>query len=636
MIRRLGWVGWSAVLSLLLAGCRKGEDAAPDAGPPADAGPAALTEKEPNERPEQALAITGNSVVSAGLAADPSRADEDWYRLAPASPSVAELRVTGVPGSDVTLAVFDRDRNPLVNVNGAGEGQGEHLPNLYVERERWVRVSTARKGTGGAYRLEVSFRAPGDGEEREPNDRAADAHPLLLGQAVAAYLGHAGDEDWYRVELQEGAQQPGDATPSGDAAPSPAPDSAPAADASVAMPEEQPLPDPEEEARLAEEAAALAAQAGGAAAATLPQAQPAAAPPEPPGVALRIDLSAVPGVRPELTLLTAAEAPLFSMRGNEGEGLSLRNIGVRANDQVVYLVVKSAWSGTGKAAKRGASTDTPYTLSVTREPAGANAELEPNELLAKATPVQLPGGTGTAFKEGFLSPADDVDTFVLHAPQPLRVRAELSGVERLDLVLSAVEAPAEEGGKESVLLRANDGALKEPERLNDISCQGACYFRVEGAQRKVEGKWVKDSENAEVPYRLTLTAVPDDGSYEKEPNNTPERATPITLGKPLRGTVFPKKDKDYFRLDLSDRPVRTSLRLGLIGVLKVDVGLYLHRLDEEGKPELVQTSDRAKGDAAESIRYSAEPGVYLLEVRDAKNRESNFQDPYQLSVEEES
>jgi hypothetical protein len=228
-----------------------------------------------------------------------------------------------------------------------------------------------------------------------------------------------------------------------------------------------------------------------------------------------------------------------------------------------------------------------------------------------------------------------VDTFVLQAPQPLRVRAELSGVERLDLVLSVVEAPTEEGGRESVLLRANDGALKEPERLNDVACQGTCYFRVEGAQRKVDGKWVKDAENAEVPYRLTLNAVADDGSFEREPNNSPERATPIAVGKPLRGTVFPKRDTDFFRLDLSDRPVRTSIKVDLIGVLKVDVGLYLHRLDEDGKPQLVQTSDRAKGDAPESIRYSAEPGMYLLEVRDAKNRESNFQDPYQLSVEEE-
>jgi hypothetical protein len=70
-------------------------------------------------------------------------------------------------------------------------------------------------------------------------------------------------------------------------------------------------------------------------------------------------------------------------------------------------------------------------------------------------------------------------------------------------------------------------------------------------------------------------------------------------------------------------------------VLKVDLGLYLHRVDEGGKLTLVQTSDSAKGDKPETIRFSADPGLYVLEVRDSKNRDSNFQDSYQLSVDED-
>jgi hypothetical protein len=69
-------------------------------------------------------------------------------------------------------------------------------------------------------------------------------------------------------------------------------------------------------------------------------------------------------------------------------------------------------------------------------------------------------------------------------------------------------------------------------------------------------------------------------------------------------------------------------------LLKVHLGLYLHRMNEEGKLSLLQTADQAKGDAPEIIRYSAEPGVYFVEIRDSRNRESNFQDYYQLTVEE--
>jgi hypothetical protein len=354
-----------------------------------------------------------------------------------------------------------------------------------------------------------------------------------------------------------------------------------------------------------------------------------AAPVEPPGLALKIELSGIEGVRPELAVLSAAEAPLFSLRGKESEPLALRNIGVRSTDKVVYVVVKSSWVGTGKEAKRTYNATTPYTLSVSLEEAGANAELEPNDELYKATPLQ-----GSGFKEGFLAPKSDVDHFVLRTTEPVLAKVELSGVERLDLILSAVEPPTGDGAADTVVLKANDGEVKEPERLNNVSCKGTCYFRVEGASRKVDGKWVKDFENADLPYRITVTTVPDNGGEEREPNNTAERGTELTFGKAVRGTVYPPKDVDYYRLDLTDRPVRTPIRATLLGILKVDVGLYLHRLGEDGKPALVQTADRAKGDQPENIRYSLEPGVYLFEVRDTKNRESNFQDSYQLTVEE--
>lgn len=629
-MRRLGWI----VLCAVLAGCPKGKEEAADAGP-VDAGPDVLSEKEPNERPDQALTLARDAVVNAALAADPAKGDEDWYRLAPASARTAEITVSGIPGGDVTIEVYDRDRNRLGGVNSEGEGKAERYPNLYVEKERYVRVTSARKGSGGAYTLTLTYRRPNDGEEREPNDRAVDATPLPLGQTVAAYIGHAGDEDWYRIELP--AQEPSiPATPSGETPPAPAPTPAPTEGTAPSAPEgTPPSPAPTEANPSAEgstppESTGTESPTGTTGAVAQAMDAGPAMPVEPPGVALKIELSSVEGVRPELAVLSAAEAPLFSLRASkEGEALTLRNIGVRSTDQVVYVVVKSGWVGSGKEAKRTYNATNPYTLSVSLEEAGANAELEPNDELYKSTPLN-----GSGFKEGFLAPKNDVDYYVLRTTEPMLAKVEVSGVERLDLVLSAVDAPMGDGQQETVTLKANDGALKEPERLNNVSCNGSCYFKVEGASRKVEGKWVRDFENPDQPYRITITAVPDNGSEEREPNNTAERAMEVTIGTTVRGTVYPAKDVDYYRLDLTDRPVRTPIRATLLGMLKVDVGLYLHRVGEDGKLSLVQTADRAKGDQPEIIRYSLEPGVYVFEVRDAKNRESNFQDPYQLTVSE--
>ena len=113
-----------------------------------------------------------------------------------------------------------------------------------------------------------------------------------------------------------------------------------------------------------------------------------------------------------------------------------------------------------------------------------------------------------------------------------------------------------------------------------------------------------------------------------------ETATRLKLGQAIRGTIFPKKDVDYFLLDLSDRPVKTPLRATAIGILKVDIGLYVHRVEDDGKLTLVQTADSAKGDKPEIVRFTADPGKYIFEVRDVKNRDANFQDAYQLTVEE--
>jgi len=643
-MRRLGWV-WPC--ALLLAGCpngcsNKGAEEA-DAGPVVT-GPELLNEKEPNERPDQALNLGRDATVSANLGADPSKPDEDWYRLAPDSPRVADVSVSGLPGGDVLLEVYDAPGVRSASINSGGDGKPERFPNLYVERERWVRVVSARKGTGGAYTLELRYHTPEDGVEREPNDRAVDATPMPLGQAVAGFIGHAADEDWYRLELPE---PPASATPP--PAPAPAPASEPTpnpGDPTGAQPpptEGQPQA-PETAATPEGEANAPTAEGDPAATGT-PTPQPGGfqvpvpvpgqgglqpVQEEAPAVALKIELTGIEGVRAELSVLSAAEAPLFvTPRGKEGEGYSLRNIGVRASDRVVYVVVKSGWVGTGKEAKRGFNSEKAYTLTVTQEEAGANAELEPNDELYKATTLPTYG-----YKEGFLSPKGDMDNFVLKTAEPVLAKVELSGVERMDLELSVVAPPEGEGQKETVLQRANDGAIKEPERLNNVACNGACYFRVQGASRKVDNKWVRDYENADQPYRISVTTVPDDGSQEREPNNTQDRAMELTPGRAVRGTVYPLKDVDYYRLDLSDRPVRTPMKVTLLGILKVDVGLYLHRVGEDGKLSLVQTSDRARGDQPEVIRYSAEPGVYLLEVRDARNREANFQDAYQLTIEE--
>jgi hypothetical protein len=557
------------LLSLLLACPDKSRPAEPVPAPAAvDAGAPRRSEVEPNDAQGQALPLEADAQVDAQLEVEPGKADADWYVLAPPQPRVARVEVSGIPGADISVELLDAAGARRALVNGRGDGQPELLPNLYVEGKAWLKVSSARKGSGGAYTFAVRFEAPLDGFEREPDDRAVDAVPAPLGSTVRGYLSHGADEDWYRVEL-------------------PAP------------------PAPAEVADGGEE------QDAG----------------TPSPRALKLELTALEGVRPELSVMTEAEAVLLQSRGREGGPLLVRNVGLRPQDQVIYVVVRSAPLDAGKDARRGSRPEEAYALTVQLEETAGDTELEPNDTTDKATPLPLDGE-----RHGFLSPAADMDVYALAGTQGMLLRAQLSGVEGVDLQLSLLERGVD--GGEVELLRANEGGEKEPERLAHVACAGECWLRVSSVSRKVEGKWVKDQENASVPYALQLSAVADDGATEREPNHEAARAMALEPGKVVRGTVYPRKDVDLYRVDLSSRPVKTPLVATLTGVLKVDVGLYLHRVAEDGSLALVQTSDGAKGEKPEIIRYAAEPGVYVLEVRDARNRESNFQDSYVLKLEE--
>ncbi|HEY1908703.1 MAG TPA: ABC transporter substrate-binding protein, partial [Myxococcaceae bacterium] len=96
-----------AVLSLLLlaTACSRKKEAPP---PPAqDAGPAQRAEVEPNDRPEQSMALGESTDVTASLSSTPAKPDEDWYLLFSDRPRTADVTVSGIPGTVVLLEAYD-------------------------------------------------------------------------------------------------------------------------------------------------------------------------------------------------------------------------------------------------------------------------------------------------------------------------------------------------------------------------------------------------------------------------------------------------------------------------------------------------------------------------------------------------
>jgi hypothetical protein len=120
--------------------------------------------------------------------------------------SLVTVRLTGVPGLDLTLDVLDERGEVLCSVNDGRAGLGEVIPNLGLQPGTYhVRVRQPGKTVGAdetnAYVLSVTTAPLGPGEEIEPNDKAAWATELLPGTDVTGYFGWRRDEDWFRVPL---------------------------------------------------------------------------------------------------------------------------------------------------------------------------------------------------------------------------------------------------------------------------------------------------------------------------------------------------------------------------------------------------------------------------------------------------
>jgi len=494
--------------------------------------------------------------------------DDDWYRVGPGAGKLLALRIELKGASNAWVETFDRDRNPLLRVHAGGEDPGL-IPAMACLEACFVKVS----GTGPQdYELSVLGGDPSAGEELEPNNRAVDATELQPGKPVRGTYLTAEDEDWFRLVV----------------------------------------------------------------------------PPGSPDV-LRIEVTPVAGVRLELEVRALADAALLaSFRGTDGlfvRDLSLR-LGERADAgvadggvtedagvadggaQAVEMDAGAA-AGTGyylvlKGKSRRGAPQTPYTITATLEAGAPDLEIEPNDDPEHATPLR---DTAT----GFIAPAGDQDWYRVHADAPMVLHAELSGADRADLELAVYTSAGAD--KPRLLARANEGGPREPEVLPAVGIPaGDSYVLVQAAARQLEGKWIRDGEDRQTPYRLAVQLAPDDGTTEREPNDDVASAQTITVPVALKGWIWPRKDVDVFRFHVAAGQAPVSVLLS--SVRGVDLQLRLYQLHGERPAEVIGSSDTRRGEGEEKlVAVPLKEGDYAVEVSSPRNKDASASQPYTLSVQ---
>jgi hypothetical protein len=496
--------------------------------------------------------------------------DDDWYRVGVAGGKTLALRIELKLVRDASLEAYDRDRNRLLRVHAGGDDPGT-IPALACLEACFLKVSGAGPQD---YELTVLGAEPQPDEELEPNDRAVDATPLQPGKPMRGTYLSADDEDWYRLELKPSAME-----------------------------------------------------------------------------ALRIEVTAVAGVRPELEVRALADASLLAtFRG--ADELLVRDLSVHLADLPDGGPVDRAVSDGGLAdeadggvtdgglpatvpagggyylvlkghSRRGAPL-TPYTITATLEAGAPDLEIEPNDDPQHATPLR---DTAT----GFIAPVGDQDWYRIHSDAPAILHAELSGADRADLELAVfADAGAE---KPRLLARVNEGGPREPEVLPAVGVPaGDSYVLVQAAARQFEGKWVRDGEDRQTPYRLAVQLFPDDGSTEHEPNDEVATAPVLALPILVKGWIWPRKDVDLFRFHMGAG--HAPVNIVVTAVRGVDLQLRLYELRGERPPEVIGSSDARRGEGEEKlIAVPLKEGDYAVEVSSPRNKDASATQAYTLSVQ---
>jgi eukaryotic-like serine/threonine-protein kinase len=327
----------------------------------------------------------------------------------------------------------------------------------------------------------------------------------------------------------------------------------------------------------------------------------------------------VPAVRPpEVT-----EAPTISIGSDPGDGgLRLRRRDLDEFEQslrrrrlVSRLIVPAVFGAAAVVA----------VLYLRAGPHAVTSEHEPNNAAAYANPiasdVPVTGSIGEVLEGG----KPDLDYFQIPAGKGARaVSARLQGIPDVDLVLELFDAQGRRVAKADARGRGG-GEWLQPTALGPA-----------GGYLQIREEWVEGqppTENAGDRYTLSAHWGAPEPGWEIEPNDWKEVATPIAVGRAIRGYLGSADDKDWFSFT-PDRSSHMTVRVRA----PAGVDIALLRGDPEGSPPVDQ---QGPGHAEEmsGVVAGGQPafvGVARKAVEGADPKVdgvAGLEEPYELRVE---
>lgn len=262
------------------------------------------------------------------------------------------------------------------------------------------------------------------------------------------------------------------------------------------------------------------------------------------GCAYKMTLTAVPGVDGKLLVYSPDCALLFEVNEHGvGEAEVVWDYYCRYSE--IYVAVASCG---------GANSNVPYMLSITADNHDSRIEVEPNNDERNATAL-----TSLFLLKGYIAPNDDVDCYHLEFDEQVcDFRVKVESFSNLDVSLTLVEsvsAAAVDATNDVEIVRKscviNQNGWGGSEMTQYFSSGKGDFFVYVTAK-------VQDSQKEPV-YYITLELF-NEGSYEREFNNSRDDATPILVQEEIVGELDPS-DVDWFYFDILYSGTRVELSL---------------------------------------------------------------------------
>jgi hypothetical protein len=297
------------------------------------------------------------------------------------------------------------------------------------------------------------------------------------------------------------------------------------------------------------------------------------------------------------------------------------------------VLVAACKDGGGKRVRRnrdaGIGTVTPDRTGTGR--AAAGEEKEPNDADAEATPLPL-----GHFLRATLDGETDVDLFRVTVPGPGQLRASLTGIEGVDLVLELRD------GKGTVLAKSDRGPAMITEGFPGFGVTAGDYLLAvkEFVKKKKPAKKARKPKTPPAvdaapegrlgpshPYELSvelLDAPPE--LHEIEPDDDAGTAVEVLLADSVKGWIGWSGDVDLWKLSLEGVAAQYCLDVEVGGVdglaLSVDVldaggERLLTRKGGKGGPVVIKSVVPALG-------AGAPPWHFLKISADRSNPEMTY------------